>query len=92
MSSVSKEKSKIYETLLSSPGMNDKCKITLHISRRSILLLTRIIESGLEGGKENTDELIEMVSKDSKQELDQVIPELLIRSGLEDFYQKFKAL
>lgn len=92
MSSVSKEKSRIYETLLSSPGMNDKCKVTLKLSRQTILLLARLIESGLEAAKGNADELVNTVSQESKQELDGVVPEFLKRSGLEHFYEKVKTL
>ena len=48
MSNVAnKEKSKIFETVLSSPGMNEKCKIVLMLSRQNILLLTRLMEAGL---------------------------------------------
>ena len=44
--SGSKEKSRIYQTVLSSPGMNEKCKINLMMSRQNILLLGRLIEAG----------------------------------------------
>lgn len=92
MSSAMKEKSKIFETLLSSPGMQDQTKVTLKLSRQSILLLARLIESGLDISKGNADELVLMVTPESKQELDGVVPELLKRSGLEQFYEKVKAL
>ena len=42
---ANKEKSKIFETVLSSPGMNEKCKIVLMLSRQNILLLSRLIEA-----------------------------------------------
>ena len=87
-----KEKSKIFETLLSSPGMQDQTKVTLKLSRQSILLLARLIESGLDTSKGNADELVSMVTPESKEELDGVVPELLKRSGLEQFYEKVKAL
>ena len=37
----------VYETLLSSPGMNDSVKIEMRIPRKMVLLLTKVIESGL---------------------------------------------
>jgi hypothetical protein len=92
MSSVMKEKSKIFEMILSSPGMQDQSKITLKLSRQSILLLARLIESGLDTSKGTADELVAMVSPESKQELDGVVPELLKKSGLEQFYEKVKAI
>lgn len=42
---ASREKLKIFETVLSSPGMNEKCKIVLTISRQNILVLGRLIEA-----------------------------------------------
>ena len=42
--SSNKEKSKIFETILSSPGMTEKCKIVLTISRQNILVLSRLIK------------------------------------------------
>jgi len=40
-STINKEKLKIFETILSSPGMSEKCKITIQISRQQVLLLGR---------------------------------------------------
>ena len=37
----------VYETLLSSPGMNDAVKVDLRIPRKMVLLLTKAIELGL---------------------------------------------
>ena len=92
MSSVAKEKIKVYETVLSSPGMADKCKVVLQLSRQNILLLSRLIETGLNSSKENPDELISLLSNESKEELDTVVPELLKKGGLTEFYEKLKTL
>jgi len=59
-----KEKSNIFETVLSSPGMNEKCKINLMLSRQNIILLCRLIEAGLLSGKNAfDDEIIAALSK-----------------------------
>lgn len=92
MSSVAKEKLKIYETVLMSPGMNEKCKIVLHLSRQNILLLSRLIETGLNSNKENADEFLSLLNKESKEELETVVPEFLRKGGLTDFYEKLKSL
>jgi len=42
-----KEKSNIFETILTSPGMNEKCKINLVLSRQNIILLSRLIERAI---------------------------------------------
>jgi hypothetical protein len=92
MSSAGKEKSKIYEAVFISPGMNEKSKIVLHLSRQSILLLSRLIEAGLSGNKESADEWLSLLPGEAKQELETVVPELLKKGGLTDFYEKLKQL
>lgn len=39
---------KIFETLLSSPGMNEACKIVITLSRKTILILSRLVECGID--------------------------------------------
>ncbi len=62
---------KLYETLLSIPGMNDALKIPLNISRKNVLLLCKVIDRGLQ--VKETDEkalaLPEIISKQVLQEL-----------------------
>ncbi len=38
---------KVYDTILSMPGMNETVKIDLKISRRNVLLLNNVLERGL---------------------------------------------
>jgi hypothetical protein len=96
MSSMStnlgKEKIKIYEAVFSSPGMSEKCKISLHLSRQTIFLLSRLIEDGLHTESNNSDDLISLLPKESLEESNTVVAELLKRSGLTDFYEKLKSL
>jgi hypothetical protein len=42
----SKDAAIVYETLLTSSGMNDAVKIEMRIPRKMVLLLTKVIESG----------------------------------------------
>ncbi|HEY8690518.1 MAG TPA: hypothetical protein VIM07_14880, partial [Chitinophagaceae bacterium] len=75
---TSKEKSKIFETVLSSPGMNEKCKINLMISRQNILLLSRLIEACLLSDKKNfDDEIISALPKESLEEFRGIHEEIL---------------
>jgi hypothetical protein len=90
---TSKEKSKIFETVLSSPGMNEKCKINLMISRQNILLLSRLIEAGLLSDKNNfDDEIISALPKESLEEFKGIHAEILKKADLTDFYEKLKLL
>ena len=91
--SVSKEKSKIFETVLSSPGMNQKCKINLVMSRQNVLLLSRLIEAGLLTDQQDIDdEIINALPKESLEEFKTVHEEILKKSNLTEFYEKLKSL
>jgi len=90
---ANKEKSKIFETVLSSPGMNEKCKIVLMLSRQNILLLSRLIEAGLLTGEQAfDDEIIAALPKESVEEFKLIHEEILRKSDLTDFYQRLKSL
>jgi len=87
------EVTKIYETLLSIPGMNDAVKIPLNISRKNILLLCKVIERGLLV-KENDDKALalpEIISKEVLQDLHALPKELLEKAGLTEMHQKLQS-
>jgi hypothetical protein len=87
------EKLKIYETVLSSPGMGEKCKIILQLSRQNILLLSRIIELGLEADKkEMNGDILMLLTEDGVEEFRKVVDEILSKGGLTDYYEKLKLL
>lgn len=94
MSNVpNKEKSKIFETVLSSPGMTEKCKIVLMLSRQNILLLSRLIEAGLLTDEQAfDDEIIAALPKESLEELKVIHEEILKKGDLTDFYERLKKL
>ena len=85
---------KIYDTLLSIPGMSDPVKITLNISRKNILLLSKVIERGLSGkdAEEKTHIILDMVSKESLQELLLLSADLLDKVGLTEMNKKLQML
>ena len=87
------EIAKIYETLLSIPGMNEKIKIDLRIPRKNVLFLSKIIERGL-SSKDNDDKItgvLEIVSSETLQELILISGETLEKAGLTDMNEKLKA-
>ena len=91
MNSGTKEKVKIYEAIMSSPGMGESCKVSLHLSRHNVLLLCRLIEHGLTSDT-NADEMLSLISKEAKEQLLTVVPEFLRRAGLVEFYEKIKSI
>jgi hypothetical protein len=90
---VNKEKSKVFQTILSSPGMAQKCKINLTLSRQNILLLSRLIEAGLlTDNSPFDDEIIVALPEGSLAEFKTIHEEILRKSELTDFYQCLKSL
>ena len=88
-----KEKSKIFETVLSSPGMTEKCKIVLMLSRQNILLLSRLIEAGLMSEEQKiNDEIISALARESVEEFKIIQHEILKKGNLTDFYERLKFL
>lgn len=92
-SAVSKEKARIFETILSSPGMNEKCKLSLVVSRQSLLLLCRLMEAGLLTKElPITDDFLQTLPSDSLEEIKALQEEMLRKAGLADFYQRIKTI
>ena len=84
---------KVFDTILSTPGMNEMVKIDLKISRKNVLLLNQVIERGL-SGKED-DKLLSLlgnVSQESVQELKMLADECLQKAGLVELTEKLKTL
>lgn len=90
--SAGKEKVKIYDAVLSSPGMDDVVKVTIQRSRKEVLILARILENGLNSNQENPDSIISLVPKESLEGFRGVIEEILSKSGLTAFNEKLKQL
>ena len=88
------EMTRIYETVLSIPGMGDNVKIALCLPRRNVLLLSKVIERGL--SVKDTDDkffnVLDMVPKENLQELLVLSAELLDKAGLTDTEKKLRLL
>lgn len=85
---------KIYDTILCTPGMNDTVKIDLRISRRNVLLLKNVIERGLtiKDADEKSSNLLDIVSKETLQELNNLSDDCLLKAGLTELNQKLNGL
>lgn len=88
-----KEKSLMYETILCSPGMNEKCRISLTLTRQKVLVFCRLIEACLLDEKKGlADEILSAISKGKIEEFKLLHEEILSKAELTDFYQKLKLL
>ncbi|MFC5683611.1 hypothetical protein ACYE2N_00580 [Flavobacterium sp. MAHUQ-51] len=84
---------KVYDTIMSIPGMNEVVKIDLRISRKNVLLLNQVIERGL--SIKNDDEFVafmENIPEENQKELKAIAEESLQKAGLIDLNQKLKDL
>lgn len=83
----------VYETLLTSPGMNEEVKINLRIPRKSVLLLSKLIEAGLMSrGANDSEGLFAVVDNNMFEEIKAVAMDILGKAGLTDTYNKLVAL
>ncbi|GIQ57854.1 hypothetical protein Flavo103_09900 [Flavobacterium collinsii] len=84
---------KVFDTVLSIPGMNEQVKIDLRISRKNVLLLNHVIERGLaikEGDKPSV--LLTSISEENRQELKLFGEKCLLKAGLIELSQKLDIL
>jgi len=85
---------KMYETVLSIPGMNEKVRVDLKIPLKNILILSKAIERGLTG-KDSDDlspNLIDLVSAETTNELMGISTEILQKAGLLELNEKLKKM
>lgn len=84
---------KVYDTIMSIPGMNDSVKIDVKISRKNVLLLNSVIKRGL-GVKtgDNTNNLLENMPEEALQELNAFADDCLKKADLIELSEKLKSL
>ena len=84
---------RVYDTILSIPGMNETVKIDLKVSRKNILLLSNIIEIGLSAKNgQGPTSLLSIASKDTIQELKEFAIDCLEKAGLKELNEKLCTL
>ncbi len=73
----------VYETILSSPGMNDTVKIDLKMTRKNVLLLVGVIKAGFPAKEDGVTSLEEIKS---------FLTQLLTKTGLTETFEKLNSL
>lgn len=83
---------KVFETVLSIPGMSDNVRIQLTIPRKNVLLLSKVIERGL-NVKDSAEgsNVLDIAPKETLQELTAISDELLKKAGLIEMNEKLKS-
>jgi hypothetical protein len=82
---------KVFDTILSTPGMNEMVKIDLKISRKNVLLLHHVIERGMTI-ENDVSGVLGSLSKEGLIELKNVAEECLQKAGIVELNQKLTTL
>lgn len=84
---------KVYDTILSIPGMNETVKIDMKMSRKNVLLLNNVIKRGLSTKDDDKSSgLLESMPQETLRELEAIAEEYLTKAGLIELSAKLKAL
>ena len=83
------EVARVYDTLMSAPGMNDAVRVDIRVSRKNLLLLNHVLAVA---AKEETSDLLKHVGSEHLEALKAVGQEFLQKGGLVDFNEKFLGL
>ena len=85
---------RIYETVLSIPGMSENVKLNITIARKDMLLLSKIIERGLNGNNSSDKSIgiLDAITQESTQVISTLTAELLAKAGLSEMNEKLKLL
>ena len=87
------EVARVYDTLLCIPGMNEQVKVDVRINRKTVLLLNNVIERGLTAkDSEQSQGLLELIPKETVDELKSFSEECLNKAGLKELSEKMKGL
>ena len=84
------EVAKVYETVLSIPGMNEGVKIDVRINRKAVLLLHSVVEHGLNTKDGETAELLKLLPEETMKELRDFNEDCLKKAGLTELSEKLK--
>lgn len=82
----------VFDTILSTPGMNEPVRIDLKISRKNVLLLSHVIERGLLENDTSPSMLLQRTAEENINELRQLSADCLARAGLTETSEKLAGL
>lgn len=87
------EVAQVFDTVLSSPGMNEQVRIDTRISRKAVLLLHQIIDGGFTGKEvQEGTPFSGLVSAEIQEELKVLATDCLKKAGLEEINSKLLQL
>lgn len=84
------EMTKLYDTLLSVPGMNENVRLNQAISRKQLLLLSQVLEEGLLAAGKEKGSVLSFFPPEAGPELQAIIGDCLEKAGLSGLNAKLK--
>lgn len=83
---------KVYDTILSIPGMSETVKIDMKMTRKNVLLLHSVLKRGLMAKDDDkSSALLESIPKEALEELHVIADDYLTKAGLTELSEKLKA-
>ena len=83
---------KVYDTILSIPGMNETVKIDMRISRKNVLLLNSVIKRGLNAKDDDKSlNLLGSIPEETLKELSTLADDCLTKAGLTELSEKLNS-
>lgn len=87
------ETARFMDMLMSVPGsMNESVKVDFKLSRKQILLLSNVVERGLNSKEKDQQGIMEFLDRETFEGLSLFADECLKKAGLTEFNEKLKAL
>ncbi|ABQ07385.1 hypothetical protein [Flavobacterium johnsoniae] len=82
---------RVFDTVLSIPGMNEPVRMDLKISRKNVLLLSHLIQDGLKI-REGSSVLLGSINEKGREELEGISQECLQKAGLIELHEKLAGI
>jgi hypothetical protein len=86
------ELGKLYETLLCSPGMTEVIKVDLRMSRKTVLLLSQVVNKGLSKTEDQNFGLADIADSESIKDLKEMLNSCLDKASLTELNAKLNGL
>jgi len=77
-----------YAIILKMPDLKNRVKLDMRICKRDLLFLARMIDAALVAEPKKEDDLLALLTDETKAELRNIRDEILKRAELEEFYSE----
>ena len=84
---------KFYElAIMKNPGLKESVKVSLHLTKRDLLFLARLIDYGLNADLKKEEDMLALLPVESRDEILKAKEELLKRGDMEEYYQEINSM